>query len=53
MCLRDQILFVLLEHFISEVLRKWQRDRMLYVLLVHFVINFVTKWLREQIFEDF
>ena len=53
MCLRDQIFRVLLEHFISEVVRKWQRDQMFYVLLVHFVINFVSKWLREQMFEDF
>ena len=37
MCLRDQIFRVLLEHFISEVVRKWQRDQMFYVLLVHFV----------------
>ena len=28
MCLRDQIFCVLLEHFISEVVRKWQRDQM-------------------------
>ena len=28
MCLQDQIFRVLLEHFISEVVRKWQRDQM-------------------------
>ena len=28
MCLRNQIFRVLLEHFISEVLRKSQRDQM-------------------------
>ena len=52
MCLRDQIFRVLLEHFISAVVRKWQWDQLFYVL-VHFVINFVSKWLREQLFEDF
>ena len=29
MCLWDQIFRVLLEHFISEVVRKWQQDQML------------------------
>ena len=53
MCLQDQIFHVLLEHFISEVVRKWQRGQMFSVLLVHFGINFVSKWLREQMFEDF
>ena len=28
MCLRDLIFRVLLEDFISEVVRKWQRDQM-------------------------
>ena len=28
MCLRDQMFRVLLEHFVSEVVRKWQRDQM-------------------------
>ena len=28
MCLRDQIFRVILGHFISEVVRKWQRDQM-------------------------
>ena len=28
MCLRDQLFSVLLEHVISEVVRKWQRDPM-------------------------
>ena len=27
MCLRDQIFRVLLEHFISEVVRKWKWDK--------------------------
>ena len=45
MCLRDKIFRVLLEHFISEVVGKWQRDQMFKVLLMHFVISFVSKWL--------
>ena len=53
MCLRDQIFPVLLEYFISEVVRKWQRDQMFWVILVHFVLNFVSKWLRQQMFDDF
>ena len=28
MCLWDQIFRVLLKHFISEVVRKWQQDQM-------------------------
>ena len=40
MCLRDQIFRFLLEHFISEVVRKWQRDQILKVLLVHFFYKF-------------
>ena len=43
MCLRDQIFCVLLEYFISEVVRKRQRDPMFKVLLVHLVINFLSK----------
>ena len=42
MCLQDQIFRVLLEYFISEVVRKCQRDQMFWVILVHFVINFVS-----------
>ena len=50
MCLRDQIFRVLLEHFISEVVRKWQWDQMFVAifLLVYFIIDFVCKRLREQ-----
>ena len=28
MCLQDQIFHVLLEHFISELVGKWERDQM-------------------------
>ena len=28
MCLRDQMFRVLLEHFVSEIVRKWLRDQM-------------------------
>ena len=54
MYLRDQIFIVLLEHFISENVRKWQRDQMFYVILfISSVTNFVSKWPREQLFSDF
>ena len=53
MCLWEQIFRVLLERFIAEVVRKWQRDQMFRFILVHFVKNFVSKWLREQMFEGF
>ena len=51
MCLRDQIFSVLLQDFISEVVRKWQRDQMF--LLVHFLINFVSKWQRNNCLKTF
>ena len=42
MYLRDQIFHVHLEHFISEVVCKWQQDQMF--LLMHFVINLQNLW---------
>ena len=50
MCPWDQIFRVLLEHFISEVVRNGQRDQTFRFFLVHFFINFLSKWLREQMF---